>query len=217
MKLCTALMGFIKNELSSIKIIISISELWKDYKSAASSKYNHYWYIYPLPLNNKMTFIQTCQKLNLSGNLLLIPHKHTIEESLLVLDNDIQVHACLREIKKNISNDLGMLEESKLKDILYDSLVDIKDPSQAIEYLKVSQFCTEITPYHLLSAPDKMDKENNYFFPNLVLATRPLSSTLWGLRRVGMSTQTCTHGVWSAPMLVSSSLPDTSTLYSSNW
>ncbi len=182
-KLCTVLMGFIKNELSVIKGAISISELWKHYKSAASSKddLNLAWYLYPPPLNNKMTFIQTCQKLNLSGNLLLIPHKHIIEESLLVLDNDIQlqVHACLREIKKSISNDLGILEESKLKDILSDSLVDIKDPSQAIEYLKVSQFCTEITPDQLLSPPDKIDGENHYFFPNLVLATRPSSSTLW--------------------------------------
>ncbi len=38
----------------------------------------------------------------------------TKTQSLLVLDNDIQVHACLREIKKIFSNDLGMLEESKL-------------------------------------------------------------------------------------------------------
>ncbi len=183
MKLCAALMNFITNELPamiSTKGSVTINELWKHYNSTAPlGDSPEFLYLYPHPLHNKMTFIQTCQKLNLSGNMLLIPHKHNIEESLLVLDNDIQVHACLKEIQQNISNDLGMLEESKLKDILSDSLVDIKYPSQAIEYLKVSQFCTEITPDQLLSPPDKIDEENHYFFPNLVLATRPSSSTLW--------------------------------------
>ncbi len=123
-----------------------------------------------------MIFIQTCQKLSLNGNILLIPHEHNIEESFVVIKNDIQVHACLIEVKQNISNDLGMLEESKLKD---DSIIDVMDPTQAIEYLKVSQFCTEITPDQLLSVPDKIGEENYYFFPNLVLATRPPPSTLW--------------------------------------
>ncbi len=170
-KLFTALMGFITNELSVIKGAITISELWKNYKSAASS-------IPPL-LHSKMIFIQTCRQLNLNGNLLLIPHEHNIEESLLILDNDIQVHACLKEIQQSISNDLGILKKSKLKDILSDSLVNVMEPTQAIEYLKVAQFCTEITPDQLLSVPDKIDRENHYFFPNLVLATRPSSSTLW--------------------------------------
>ncbi len=51
---------------------------------------------------------------------------------------NIKVCACLIEVKQNISNDLGMLEESRRKDILSDSLVDMKDPTQAIEYRKVS-------------------------------------------------------------------------------
>ncbi len=183
-KLCAALMNFITNELPamiSIKGAVTIIELWKHYNSIASLGDSSEFplYLYPPPLCNKMTFIQTCQKLNLNGNILLIPHEHNIEESLLVLNNDIQVHACLKEIKQNISNDLGMLEESKLEGILSDSLVDMKDPTQAIEYLKVSQFCTEITPDQLLSASDRIDRETYYFFPNLVLATRPSSSTLW--------------------------------------
>ncbi len=180
-KLCTSLMSFIMNELSVIKVAISISELWKYYMSAVPPEDNPDLPLdlYPFPLQNKMTFIRTCQKLNLNGNILLVPHEHNIEESLLVLDNDIQVHACLKIIQQNISNDLGMLKESKLKDFLSDTLVDMKDPTLAIEYLKVSQFCTEITPDQLLSAPDKINGENHYFFPNLVLATRPSSSTLW--------------------------------------
>ncbi len=182
-KLCAALMNFITNELPamiSIKGAVTINELWKHYNSAASlgDSPELSLYFYPSPLHNKLIFIQTCQKLNLNGNILLIPHEHNIEESLLVLNNNIQVHACLKEIKQNISNDLGMLEEFRLKDILSDSL-GVMDSHQAIEYLKFSQFCTEITPDQLLSAPDKIDRENHYFFPNLVLATRPSSSTLW--------------------------------------
>ncbi len=175
MKLCAALMDFITNEMSMSEGAISIGELWQHFKSAASSGSD----LLPPPLHNKSRVIQTCQKLNLNGNILLIPHEHNIEESLLVLDNGIQVHACLKEIKKKVSNDLGILEESKLKDILSNSSLRRMNPTQAIEYLKVSQFCTKITPDQLLSAPDKIDRENHYFFPNLVLATRPSSSTLW--------------------------------------
>ena len=212
-KLCTALMGFIKNELSMIKGAISISELWKHYNSAASSEddLNLAWYLYPPPLNNKMTFIQTCQKLNLSGNMLLIPHEHNIEESLLILDNDIQVHACLKEIQQDISNDLGMLEESKLKDILSDSLVDMKEPTQAIEYLKVSQFCTEITPDHLIifylcliiKLRDNASPYAIYAPRNVPIPLRPkVQEELNRMKKIGVIRKVSQPTPWCAGMVV---------------
>ena len=123
-------------------------------------------------LEDQMLLIETCKNLSSNRHLLFLPHGEDTEQSLFVLDENVilsQVHACLGRIKCEIANEFGVLEESKLIEILSESLKGTMEPEQAIQYLILSQFCTRIAASELLHASDKLV---HYFFPNLVVASR---------------------------------------------
>ena len=80
------------------------------------------------------------------------------------------VHSCLKEIKEDMNNNIGILEEDELLEILSNSLKNVMQPELAMKYLIIAQFCTKITT-------DKSVHKVHYFFPNLVRASRP--ANLW--------------------------------------
>lgn len=124
--------------------------------------------------------IETRRNLCHNGNLIFLPHDQIPAKSLLILNEGailLQVHACLTKIKMKLANKIGMLTEKELKSILCSSLQEVMEPELAIKYLILTQFCTEVTTSHLISTRDQIHGETHYFFPNLVMATRP--AKLW--------------------------------------
>ena len=167
-RLCASLMHHLQQNRSG-QVTIRVNELWEQIKRLKT----------PGPtlvqLVDLKLLIQTCKNLSSNGHLLFFPHKSNTKKSLLVLDEDAvlaKVHACLATIKKEIGNEIGMLEEMSLKSILSEALCHIMEPTLAIKYLLFAQFCTEIKPDHLLPA-SLLKGVVHYFFPNLVSATRP--------------------------------------------
>ena len=161
-RLCARLMYYLKNNVQ--QDTITVSQVLKHARDS-SSDFVH--------LEDQNVLIQTCKKLSSNGHLLFVPHHEKLENSLLVLDNKIildKVHACLTDIKKALSNDLGIVEKNQLIAILSGSLKDIMEPEHAIKYLILTQFCTEITAEQLNCLSDSMAF---YFFPNLVSASKP--------------------------------------------
>ena len=168
-KLCASLMYYLKHNMAKHPTI-TVKDVLKNIQEAV-----------PMDLvNSKLVdqslLIQTCQRLSSNGHLLYIVHNENPEKNLLVLSNSNvleKVHACLTDIKKRLSNEFGIVEESQLTEILSESLKDILAPEQAIKYLIVTQFCSKIAPSQLLFLPDNVKNVKFYFFPNLVSASRP--------------------------------------------
>ena len=169
-RLCASLMYYLQESVSDQDPTITVRELCNLIKGLRS----------PGPtlvqLADLNLLIGTCETLCSNGHLIFLPHERNMKKSVLVLNQDImlsKVHASLKLIKQNIRNEIGMLEASKLKDILSKSLGNALLPDLAIKYLIFTQFCTEVPPDHLLSAPENLMKSVHYFFPNLVLGEKP--------------------------------------------
>ena len=162
-RLCARLMYYLKNSMPK-QDTITVSQVLKHSKDPSTDLVH---------LDDQNVLIQTCKKLSLNGHLLFVPHHENLGNSLLVLDNEIildKVHACLTDIKNKLSNDLGIVEKNQLIEILSVSLKDVMEPEQAIKYLILTQFCTEVTAEQLNCLSDSMAF---YFFPNLVSASKP--------------------------------------------
>ena len=120
--------------------------------------------------------LETCRSLSYNGHLLLLPHDDDAKESLLILNNEFilsKVHACLAIIKKSLTNAIGMLEESQLKQGLSVMLKESIKSNLTIKYLIFAQFCTEVSSDQLISLPANIRGVSHYFFPNLVQTSRP--------------------------------------------
>ena len=162
-----ALMHYLKHSRCT-KPTITVSQLhtWI-LASAENSTLN--------PFVDKTVLLQTCKDTSSNGHILFLPHNKDEQESVLILDKAaIKLHACFKECKAK-ANNIGVLEESKLKSILSDFLKDIPmEPDLAIKYLIFSQFCTEITADQLITTTSRdVSEVVYYFFPNLASASRP--------------------------------------------
>ena len=175
-ELCTKLLHFLQHQ-QSVRSIRTIGDLHEQMNSQNN--------ILTL-LTDQNLLIEVCKALNFSGHLLFFPHEQA-ELGIIVLNHKFmlsKVHACLSKVKTSLErshNETGILAENQLKNIL--SKVRMK-AEVAIEYLIITQFCTKITRNQLLSDWSKLevedsDREVHYFFPNLVLTSRPASTDLW--------------------------------------
>ena len=165
-KLCASLMYYLKHVMPEHPTI-TVRDVLKNIQESD---------LVNCKLVDQSLLIQTCKSLSSNGHLLFIIHNENPEKSLIVLRNNIileKVHACLTDIKKRLSNKFGIVEESKLTEILSESLKDVIEPEQAMKYLIITQFCSKIAPDQLLFLPDNVKNVNFYFFPNLVSASRP--------------------------------------------
>ena len=168
-KLCASLMYYLKHNMPE-HATITVRDVLKNIQESVPMD------LVNCKLVDQSLLIQTCKSLSSNGHLLFIIHNENPEKSLIVLRNSIileKVHACLTDVKKRISNKFGIVEESKLTDILSEFLKDVIEPEQAMKYLIITQFCSKIAPGQLLFLPDNIKNVNFYFFPNLVSASRP--------------------------------------------
>ena len=168
-RLCASLMFHLKHNMPE-QATITVGEICKQVKESESTCSNL------AKLVDQDLLIQTCKNLSANGHMLFLPHSKIPENSFLVLDERIvlsRVHACLTVIKKELENNFGILDENQLQIILSKSLKNMMEPDFAIKYLIFTQFCTEITSDQLISLSLDEKRVTHYFFPNLVLATRP--------------------------------------------
>ena len=172
-RLCASLMLYLQQSRSD-RITITVSKLHEQIKCLKP----------PLPIladfvNKALSLLfSTCNDLSSSGHLLFFKHGRSMERSVLVLDERVilsKAHACLVTVKNELDNSIGMLEEKKLKAILSSSMEKLMPPDLAIKYLLFTQFCTEVSADKLISVPTDVARQKQYFFPNLVLASRPSS------------------------------------------
>ena len=120
--------------------------------------------------------IEMCISLNNSGHILYLPDEQNPVNSIVVFDEDsllTEVHGCLKDIKKVLNNDSGILNEKELTGIT-SSLHANKCYGVSVQkYLLLAQFCTAITSKQLIMPPESLELGTHYFFPNLVLNSRP--------------------------------------------
>lgn len=169
-RLCASLMYHLQQSRSD-QVTITVGELCEQIRHLETPGQTL------VQLTDLKLLIQTCNNLSSNGHVLFFLHDIKEEKSVLVLDEKVilsEVHACLTIIKEDLGNEIGMLEENQLKEILFKSLnCSTIEPDLAIKYLVFTQFCTEVTPDKLISVPGEMKRVKHYFFPNLVLASRP--------------------------------------------
>ncbi len=171
-RLCASLMHYIRHNIdTSEQVTVSINKLCKQIKQTKWLQTK-----FPGPslvqLTNPNLLLDTCITLSSNGHLLLLLDQST-EKSLLVLNEKVvlsHVHACLSVIKEKMANDLGLVEENQLHMILQKLLSKFMKPELAVKYLIITQFCTRITADQLMGG---LNQKVYYFFPNLVLASRP--------------------------------------------
>ena len=169
-RLCASLMHHLKLT-SSEKGIITINELSQMIKCSESSASNSHGL-----LSDQNVLVETCKTLSLNRHLVYLQHGEDIGQSLLMLDKKVilsKVHSCVAEIKEELGNNVGVFKKSQLINILSKSLGKTMEPELAIKYLLLTQFCTEIAIDHLISVPGNWGNTIHYFFPSLVLASRP--------------------------------------------
>ena len=174
--LCAALMSYLKKDGQG-NVTITVHDLHKAISDslAPSSR------LVPF-IVDQTVLLKACKKLSSMGHVLFLPHDKNEMESVLVADKHTilsKVHACLRA-KKDMTNEIGVIEEEHLKHILSDILEGIMEPTQAIKYLIFSQFCTEITANQLISVPQGIAGLTHYFFPSLASTSRPEDTILLG-------------------------------------
>ena len=177
-QLCASLMYHLKYYMPE-QATVTVDELCKQIEDSESTCPNL------AQLVDQDLLIQTCKNLSSNGHMLFLPHFENPEEGYLVLDEKIvlsRVHACLTVIKKELENTFGILDENQLQSILSMSLENLMEPDFAIKYLIFTQFCTEIMSDQLIVSLDKKNV-TYYFFPNLVLATRPPDLLLYSGRQ----------------------------------
>lgn len=172
-RLCASLMHYLQNSESE-HVTISAGKLCKKIKRLDS----------PGPtlvrLRKLDLLVETCRNLCFNGHLLFLPHDKNTAKSLLILNQNIvlsQIHACLKKIKNLLKNDIGLLDGIQLNYIVSKSLGNLMESELAIKYLIFTQFCTKITSDQLTSVPGDTKEVVHYFFPNLVLSSRP--NDLW--------------------------------------
>lgn len=136
-------------------------------------------------LKNIQVLQDTCVKLHNSGQILLLPDQQNFEESILILKEDkilSQVHGCLQTIKESIRNSSGILNSTQLEKIT-SAVIKVEEKpawrremidSSVLKYLLFAQFCTAISTSQLMNPPKNLEHTTHYFFPNLVLASRPV-------------------------------------------
>ena len=159
-KLCASLMYHLKHNIPE-QATVTLGELRKQFKELKSIFFQ------------QDLLIQTCKNLSINGHILFLPHDENPENSFLVLDEKkvlSKAQACLGFIKEELED---IMDESELECILSKTFEDGMDLYFAIRYLIFTQFCTEIPSDHLISASLDEKHVTHYFFPNLVLATRP--------------------------------------------
>jgi ankyrin repeat protein len=162
---CASLLHHLKQSEPE-QVTITVGELCKRIRDLESEESDL------ASLGNQDRLVEISKVLSSNRHLLYLPHAQDTGQSLLVLDENVilsHVHACLGEMKKELGNEVGILEEKQLKEILEKSLGNTMEPEQAIKYLILAQFCTRISADHLFTSRN----ETYYFFPNLVLASRP--------------------------------------------
>ena len=167
-RLCASLMHHLRHNESDLPATITLSELQKIIEAVQL----------PGPslilLTEKELLIDTCEALSSLGHILYFPHETNSDKSLLVINEEVilgHVHASIQHIKEGIPNDVGMLEESKLKRILTRRIP--VDPDIAIKYLIFAQFCSLVSIDLIRASSYK--KKNFYFFPNLVRNETPVN------------------------------------------
>ena len=170
-RLCASLMYQLEHCETDLPPVMKLGKLWHKIKRIKT----------PGPtliqLTDKDLLIETCISLSSSGHLLYFPHEFCPDESLIVLNEEIilgNVHASLKYIREDIDNDIGMLEESRLKRILAQSGTMPMTPGMAMKYLIFSQFCTLVSLESLIPKYKLVGgRKSFYFFPNLVKAEIP--------------------------------------------
>ena len=169
-KCCASLMYHIEHSMSK-EITMTVNKLHKLITSSLTPGSSL------VQFEDSDLLLETCKSLSSNGHLLLLPHDDDdAKESLLILDNEFilsKVHACLALIKKRLTNEIGILEESQLRQILSELFVESMKSELAIKYLVFAQFCTKVSSDQLISVPANMSGTSHYFFPNLAQASRP--------------------------------------------
>ena len=168
-KRCASLMYHIEHSMSK-EVTMTVNKLHKRITSSLTPGSPLVQFV------DSELLLETCKTLSSNGHLLLLPHDDDIQESLLVLDNDFilsKVHACLALIKKSLTNEIGILEESQLGQILSELFVESMKSELAIKYLVFAQFCTKVSSDQLISVPANIRGISHHFFPNLAQASRP--------------------------------------------
>ena len=168
-KRCASLMYHIEHSISK-EVTMTVNKLHKLITSSLTPGSSLAEFV------DSDLLLETCRSLSYNGHLLLLPHDDDAKESLLILNNEFilsKVHACLAIIKKSLTNAIGMLEESQLKQGLSVMLKESIKSNLTIKYLIFAQFCTEVSSNQLISVPANNRGISHYFFPNLVQASRP--------------------------------------------
>ncbi len=161
---------------------ISLNELSKQIKHGADSK----------PADPELLH-KSCTILSSNDYFLFLLCDSNFEDSVLILNEEVvqsQVHTALDEIKKHVSDDVGIIVGRKLFDLL-SAIFNYLKPELAIKYLLMTQFCTKILSADQLitnSLSEHVKEEVLYFFPNLVCDTRPAIVDLFPTEK-----HECTH------------------------
>ena len=168
-KCCASLMYHIEHSMSK-EITMTVNKLHKLITSSLTQGSSVAQFV------DSDLLLETCRSLSSNGHLLLLPHDDDSKESLLILDNEFilsKVHACLALIKKRLTNEIGILEESQLGEVLSELFVESMESDLAIKYLVFAQFCTKVSSDQLISVPANIRGTSHYFFPNLAHTSRP--------------------------------------------
>ena len=168
-KHCASLMYHIEHSMSK-EITMTVNKLHKLITSSLAPGSSLAQFV------DSDLLLETCRSLSSNGHLLLLPHDDDSKESLLILDNEFilsKVHPCLALIKKRLTNEIGILEESQLGEVLSELFVESMESDLAIKYFVFAQFCTEVSTDQLISVPANIRGTSHYFFPNLAQASRP--------------------------------------------
>ena len=170
-KRCASLMYHIEHSMSK-EVTMTVNKLHKLITSSLAPGSSL------VQLIDSDLLLETCKTLSSNGHLLLLPHDDDAKESMLILDNEFilsKVHVCLALVKKRLTNEIGMLDESQLKQVFSELFEESMESDLAIKYFIFAQFCTEVSSDQLISVPASISGISHYFFPNLVQASRPVN------------------------------------------
>ena len=116
---------------------------------------------------------EACATLSSLGTMFFLPCNSNPQDSLLILDIVpvlSEVHASLKQVRTSTN---GIIKESELCKALATLLTNRDMNAElAVQYLLITQFCTKVLISQLVTK-STVKEEVHYFFPNLVLASRP--------------------------------------------
>ena len=137
-------------------------------------------------LSQKEKLHEICMYLKSSGHLLYLEHSSDYNRNTIVLNDKgllENLHASLQEVQSHLDNDFGVLEESKLNEILSSEFSSFASgQGVAIKCLYISQLYSTVSKEQLLfDVGEALNESTYYYFPDLVRSscTRPRSSKLW--------------------------------------